>query len=145
MTDEIMITVPTAEDFAELHRAVSAAFNEESTRKRRGRALTFEPERFLVARRDGEIVGTAGIYTRALTVPGAVVPGRPCDGRLGRADRAPAGDPHPLHAPAVRRHPGGRRVGGRPVGERGSDLPAVRLRPGRRAGSSSRSRPTRWR
>lgn len=33
----------------------------------------FEPERSLAAFEDGRIVGTAGIYTRELTVPGAVM------------------------------------------------------------------------
>jgi predicted acetyltransferase len=36
-------------------------------------ASLFEPERSLAAVEDGEIVGTTGIYTRELTVPGAVV------------------------------------------------------------------------
>ena len=75
MTDEIMITVPTADDFDDFNRVITAAFNQDpdegSTEAER---LTFEPERFLLARRGDEILGTAGIYTRALTVPGAVIP-----------------------------------------------------------------------
>src|SRR4029079_2393179 len=35
---------------------------------------TWEPERTLIARRDGAVVGTAGIYTRRMCVPGALVP-----------------------------------------------------------------------
>lgn len=35
---------------------------------------TFEPERTLLARRDGELIGAAGTYTRRMAVPGATVP-----------------------------------------------------------------------
>jgi len=39
-----------------------------------GERLTFEPERALVVERDDQIVATSGIYTRELSVPGAVLP-----------------------------------------------------------------------
>lgn len=75
MTDDIRISVPTTDDWDELHRCLSAAFlndpDEASAPVERG---LYEPERCLVARRGEEIVGTAGIYTRSLAVPGAVLP-----------------------------------------------------------------------
>lgn len=75
MTDDIEIAVATADDWDPFHRTIMMAFNEEpdeaaSTAERH----VFEPERCLVARRADEIVGTAGIYTRMLSIPGAVVP-----------------------------------------------------------------------
>ena len=73
MTDDITIEVPRSDEWDAIFSASSAAFNvdaEDSASER----LVFEPERFLVARRDGDIVGTSGIYTRSLAVPGAVVP-----------------------------------------------------------------------
>jgi len=44
--------------------------------------MVFEAERGLVARRDGEIVGTAGILTRQLAIP--VAPSRPLTSRSSR-------------------------------------------------------------
>lgn len=75
MTDDITIDVPTADEWPAFADAMAVGFNEffdedVSAAERH----TFEPERCLTARRDGEIVGTAGIYTRRLTVPGAVIP-----------------------------------------------------------------------
>ena len=75
MSDEISIEVPAHEDWDAFYQTNTAAFNadgdEDTSAAER---LLFEPERCLVARRDGEIVGTAGISTRQLSVPGAVVP-----------------------------------------------------------------------
>jgi predicted acetyltransferase len=75
VTDDITIDVPTVDDWDAIHETASIAFHgdvDEATSA--ADRLTFEPERFLVARREGQIVGTAGIYTRHLAVPGAVVP-----------------------------------------------------------------------
>jgi predicted acetyltransferase len=73
-TDEIRIEVPADDDWDAISDCIMTAFNstnspEESAAER----LCYEPERSLVARRGDEIVGTAGIYTRRLAVPGAVV------------------------------------------------------------------------
>lgn len=75
MTDDIAIGVASADDWDALYRCLASAFNEnvdaaESATER----MLFEPERTLIARREGEIVGTAAILTRRLSVPGAVIP-----------------------------------------------------------------------
>jgi predicted acetyltransferase len=75
VTDDITISVPSADDWDAYYAASSAAFNEDGDEaSAAAERIVFEPERSLMARRDGQIVGTAGIYTRQLSVPGAVVP-----------------------------------------------------------------------
>ena len=75
MADDITIAVPTDDDwdayFGCLARAFADPGGEEEQNAER---ICWEPERSLAAWRDGEIVGTAGIYTRQLAVPGGVVP-----------------------------------------------------------------------
>jgi predicted N-acetyltransferase YhbS len=72
---EISIGTASEDDWDAIYPAMSLAFNEDgdeqSARAERG---VFEPARVLVARRRGEVVGTAGILTRELAVPGATVP-----------------------------------------------------------------------
>ena len=74
MTDELPIRLATADDLPELSTVISEAFlhdrEDETLDLRR---LVYEPERTHVAT-DGQIVGTGGVLTRDLTVPGAVVP-----------------------------------------------------------------------
>ena len=74
MSDDISIEVPAHDDWDAFFRANTAAFNadgdEDTSAAER---VLFEPERCLVARRDGEIVGTAGIASRRMCVPGGVV------------------------------------------------------------------------
>src|SRR4051794_21102703 len=54
---------------------MAVAFNDEGSEEvSAAERLCFEAPRCLVARRDGGIVGTAGIFTRQLSVPGAVLP-----------------------------------------------------------------------
>ena len=84
----------------------------------------------LIAAFDGEMpIGTAGAYSFQMTVPGGEVaaagvtvvgvePGH------RRTRRPPLAD-----APPDRRRPRAGRAGGRPVGVRDRDLPALRLRP----------------
>jgi predicted acetyltransferase len=75
VTDDITIEVPSADDWDDIFLTAQTGFNQEPDDKIRDfKRKLFEPERALVARRDGEIVGTAGIFTRQLSVPGAVVP-----------------------------------------------------------------------
>jgi predicted acetyltransferase len=75
VTDDITIEVPSADDWDDIFLTAQTGFNQEPDDKIRDfKRKLFEPERALVARRDGEIVGTAGIFTRQLAVPGAVVP-----------------------------------------------------------------------
>ncbi|WP_037496651.1 GNAT family N-acetyltransferase [Solirubrobacter soli] len=65
----------TREEFDDFGRAVLSAFHQQLTdadRERYGRID--EPERSLAWFDGGRIVATAGVYTRELTVPGAVVP-----------------------------------------------------------------------
>jgi predicted acetyltransferase len=75
VTDDIVIEVPTAADWDDFYDAVLAAFHEDpSDASRDTEALVFEIDRGLVARRDGGIVGTAGILTRQMAIPGGTVP-----------------------------------------------------------------------
>ena len=76
MTDDaIHIEVPTEADWPEFSRLLATAFHEELEEEVHDREkLIYEPQRSLVARRDGRIVGTAAISTRQLAVPGAVIP-----------------------------------------------------------------------
>ena len=75
MTDDITIEIPSADDWDAIFLASRVGFNQEPDDEiRESKRKIYEPERSLVARRDGEIVGTAGIFTRQLSVPGAIVP-----------------------------------------------------------------------
>jgi predicted acetyltransferase len=76
VADDISIAVPTDADWDAFVGCVGTAFGvaAPSDEERNAERICWEPERSLVAWRDGEIVGTAGIYTRQIAVPGAVVP-----------------------------------------------------------------------
>jgi predicted acetyltransferase len=75
VTDDMTVGVATHEDWDPLYQMVSTAFNSDLDEAKSAVERTvFEPERCLIARRRGEIVGTAGIYTRRLGVPGDVLP-----------------------------------------------------------------------
>ena len=65
----------TREEFDDFDRAVLAAFHREVTEEdRRAFARTDEPERSLAWFDDGRIVAGTSIYSRHVTVPGAIVP-----------------------------------------------------------------------
>ena len=65
----------TREEFDDFDRAVMAAFHREVTEEdRRAFRRTDEPERSLAWFDDGRIVAGTSIYSRHVTVPGAVVP-----------------------------------------------------------------------
>jgi predicted acetyltransferase len=72
---DITIEVPTEDDWPAIHRLDAAAFHQ-TPDEEVGAALKgiVEFPRSLVARRDGQIVGASGIYTRRMAVPGGVVP-----------------------------------------------------------------------
>jgi len=75
VTDDITIEVPSADDWDAMVETLSDGFNEVwEPAAAEAERLPFEPERALVARRGGQMVGTAAIWTRQLSVPGAVVP-----------------------------------------------------------------------
>jgi len=75
VTDNITIEVPTAADWDEIYNVISTAFHEDTSEAAaETEAKVYELERGLVARREGEIVGTGGILTRAMAVPGGTVP-----------------------------------------------------------------------
>ncbi|HEX6870431.1 MAG TPA: GNAT family N-acetyltransferase [Micromonosporaceae bacterium] len=75
MTDDITLHVPTATDWDAIFEVATSAFNDEPDEAvSAAEAAIFEPERGLVARRDGAIVGTAAVMTRQLSVPGGNVP-----------------------------------------------------------------------
>jgi predicted acetyltransferase len=64
----------TREEFDDFDHAVLAAFHREVTEEdRRAFALTDEPERSLAWFDDGRIVAGTSVYTRQVTVPGAIV------------------------------------------------------------------------
>ncbi|GIH66876.1 MULTISPECIES: GNAT family N-acetyltransferase [Microbispora] len=71
----ITIEVPTSDDWDGIYRMFSAAINiDGDPMSSAAERELFEPDRSLVARRDGEIVGTLGCTTRNIAVPGGVVP-----------------------------------------------------------------------
>lgn len=62
-------------EFPEFYRVLSEAFLEDpQDDDRESLGTVFEPERSLAAFDDGQIVSTAGIYTRDMTVPGGPRP-----------------------------------------------------------------------
>ncbi|MBA3523444.1 MAG: GNAT family N-acetyltransferase [Geodermatophilaceae bacterium] len=66
---------PDAEEFPAFWALLSAVFGEAPHDEDREREATvFEPERSLVAMDGDDIVATAGIFSRVLTVPGALLP-----------------------------------------------------------------------
>lgn len=71
---EITLGTATADNWDEIHEMFSAAlnFDVDPAGSAADRQL-FEPDRTLVARRDGRIVGTIGAVTRRLAIPGGVV------------------------------------------------------------------------
>jgi predicted acetyltransferase len=76
VSDDISISVAREADWDAFFATMSVAFNEEGGDPEFvvAERFAFEPHRCLVAWRDGELVGTAGIATRTLSVPGAVLP-----------------------------------------------------------------------
>jgi predicted acetyltransferase len=75
VTDDIDLQVPTDDDWDEFFDMLSTAFNEEGDEEAaEAERFAYEAHRCLVARRDGKPIGTAGIFTRRLRVPGAIVP-----------------------------------------------------------------------
>jgi len=70
-------TIETAreDDWPEVYRVVQTAFlDEQNDEVSATERVSIEMDRTLVARRDGDVVGTGSIQTRRLAVPGAVVP-----------------------------------------------------------------------
>ncbi len=74
MPDDIVLATAQASEWDDLAQIASTAFNEmtdeETSAAERAR---FEPDRFLVARRAGEIAGTSAVLTRRLAIPGGTV------------------------------------------------------------------------
>ncbi len=72
---EIVISAAAPEDWDAMYRLVYAAFHDEPSEEAAAADRQIaEIERALVARRDGEVVGTAAIHTRQLAIPGGVLP-----------------------------------------------------------------------
>jgi hypothetical protein len=64
VTDSITIEVPRDDDWDAYSACLATAFAApESEDERNAERSSYEPDRSLVARREGEIVGTAGITT----------------------------------------------------------------------------------
>jgi predicted acetyltransferase len=75
VTDTISIAVAADSDWDAFYRCLHVAFGgAEDNEERDAEHFCWEPERSLAAWRDGEIVGTAGVHTRRMAVPGAVLP-----------------------------------------------------------------------
>ncbi|CAN5216919.1 GNAT family N-acetyltransferase [soil metagenome] len=73
--EDIILRPPAAEEFPDLWRSLTDVFGDALHDSDRDIEQTvFEPERFLIALDGEEIVGTGGIFTREVTIPGAVVP-----------------------------------------------------------------------
>ena len=74
-------------EFPEFYRVLAEAFLEDPhDDDRESLGTVFEPERSLAVFDDGQIVATAGIYTRDMTVPGRPAPDRRGHRRVGAAD-----------------------------------------------------------
>jgi predicted acetyltransferase len=72
---EYTIQTATADDWDALYHVLETAFHDEASEEAKAaERLAVEFDRVLVARREGEIVGSAGILSRRLAVPGATVP-----------------------------------------------------------------------
>lgn len=66
---------PTADEFPAFWALLTTVFGEEAHEEDRDReAPVFEPERSLLAVDGPDVVGTAGIFSRVMTVPGAMLP-----------------------------------------------------------------------
>ncbi len=73
--DLFTLRTATAEDFPELWRVLSLAFNDDVDETEREQASrTFEPERSILGLAGTAIVSAASAYTRDLTVPGSILP-----------------------------------------------------------------------
>lgn len=74
-TDEYPVRIATADDWGPLSDILAEAFGEdEAADVRDVEHGVYEPERTLLAVYGDEIAGTAGAYTRQLTVPGGAIP-----------------------------------------------------------------------
>ncbi|MEJ7665300.1 MAG: GNAT family N-acetyltransferase [Hymenobacter sp.] len=74
-TTNAVLRPPTAEEFPAMWRCMGDVFAETPHDSDRDLdASVFEPERSLIAVDGEDIVATAGIFSRELTVPGAIVP-----------------------------------------------------------------------
>jgi predicted acetyltransferase len=75
VTDEITMRTAVADDWDAIYAMVAGAFNSDGDDDASAaeRPL-FEPDRCRLAIRSGQIVGSAGVLTRHLAVPGATVP-----------------------------------------------------------------------
>jgi len=75
VADDITIRPTVDDDWGAFYESLAGSFNDDPDDDWAAvELLVFEPERSLVAQRGDEVVGTAGIYTRRLSVPGATVP-----------------------------------------------------------------------
>ena len=75
MADTISLAVPVDTDWEAFYRCIRGAYGAaDESGESEAERLCWEPERSLVGWRDGEIVATAGVYTRRMAVPGAVLP-----------------------------------------------------------------------
>ena len=75
MADTISLAVPVDTDWEAFYRCIRGAYGAaDESGESDAERLCWEPERSLVGWRDGEIVATAGVYTRRMAVPGAVLP-----------------------------------------------------------------------
>jgi predicted acetyltransferase len=75
VTDTISLAVPADTDWDAFYACMHVAFGgAEDTEERDTEHASWEPERAIAAWRDGEIVGTSGVITRRMAVPGAALP-----------------------------------------------------------------------
>lgn len=75
MTADVHVHVPADDDWDEFFDLLSTAFNDDGDEEASAvERFAYEARRCLVARRDAQPIGTAGIFTRSLSVPGAIVP-----------------------------------------------------------------------
>lgn len=75
MHDSLPLRVATPDDWDAISRLLATAFNEDvDPDVDRAERAIYEPDRTLVIADGDALVGVAGVFTRDMTVPGAVVP-----------------------------------------------------------------------
>src|SRR2546429_9345069 len=73
--DGFTLRTGTPDDFPEIYRVMSLAFNDDPDDAERDDERTVhEPDRAVLALAGDTVVGTAGAYSRELTIPGGTLP-----------------------------------------------------------------------